>query len=468
MSGVIHLPLCVPRWATQPDRNRELLGWQAVRIAKLLGRELIPWQADLFEVALEVDADRHLVYRDVAFGTPRQSGKSYAVLVAMVRQALYKRDARVTYSAQNGLAARTRLLDEWAPQIRSSPLAETIQKVRSQSGSEAILFRNGSQIAVMASGESAGHGPSIDLGVIDEAWADTDSRREQSLKPSMAARRDAQLWACSTAGTEASVYWRRRVDAGRAIVTDRINDARTCYIEYSADPGADPGNPATWRSCQPALGYLIDEANVRHEQATMEPEEFARGFLNMFTTGERSVIPMELWRAVSADVKPSGGLVFGIDATPDRSAGAIVAVDTSRRAEVVEHREGVTWMVERVVELAKRWSGRIAVDVRGPAAPLIPEIKDQGGRVVEYGSQEMAGATARLYDAIADQEIKVRPHPALETAVEGATKRVAGDLWFWGRSASHVDISPLVALSLAYDQAVVVSRKVEPGAFWAP
>jgi hypothetical protein len=50
--------------------------------------------------------------------------------------------------------------------------------------------------------------------------------------------------------------------------------------------------------------------------------------------------------------------------------------------------------------------------------------------------------------------LKVRPHPAFDAARAGATERPLGDAWAWGRRKSSVDISPLVAATLAVDAAV--------------
>jgi lactam utilization protein B len=100
-----------------------------------------------------------------------------------------------------------------------SPLKVAVEKVLRAAGNEAIVFKNGSRVDVLASTEAAGHGRTVDLGVIDEAFADTDYRREQALLPAMATRPAAQILVVSTAGTEASVFLKHKVDTGRAAAT---------------------------------------------------------------------------------------------------------------------------------------------------------------------------------------------------------------------------------------------------------
>ena len=434
----------------------------------------MPHQQMMVDVALELLPDGSLAYREVGGTMPRQQGKTTEVLSVEIHRAVMWRRPRqrIYYSAQTGKDGRQKLLDDQVPILQASPLASLLDNrranggIRRESGGEGIDFKGGSRIDVMASSIESGHGKTIDLGILDEAFADVDDRREQAMIPAMMTKPDAQLWWVSTAGWEGSVFLKRKVDAGRAAVSDGI-DHGLCYFEWSADPDLPADDPATWYSCMPALGFTVPEEVVANAFRTMEPEEFERAFLNRWTTGEARIIARELWDAVnSADLKPDGGFCFGIDAAPDRSSGSIVAVDSMRRGELVEHQDGVTWMVARVEELAKKFSAKVAIDSKGPAASLIPDLKAHGVSIVEYDAGMVADATARLYDAVADGFVKIRRHPDLDIAVAGARKRVSGERWYWGRSNATVDVSPLVALTLAFDLALKTKRKRDPIVFF--
>jgi hypothetical protein len=50
---------------------------------------------------------------------------------------------------------------------------------------------------------------------------------------------------------------------------------------------------------------------------------------------------------------------------------------------------------------------------------------------------------------VAERSLRYLPRPALDAAVAGAAKRPLGDSWAWARQGLSVDISPLVAVSLA-------------------
>ena len=108
----------------------------------------------------------------------------------------------------------------------------------------------------------SGHGQVTDLGIIDEAFDDADDRREQALMPAMKTRVSPQLWVVSTAGTDTSHYLRRKVEVGRVAAKEgRSEDV--AFFEWSAEPDADPADPATWASCMPALGLTVPPEAMR-------------------------------------------------------------------------------------------------------------------------------------------------------------------------------------------------------------
>jgi len=61
----------------------------------------------------------------------------------------------------------------------------------------------------------------------------------------------------------------------------------------------------------------------------------------------------------------------------------------------------------------------------------------------------MAGACGRFYDAIVNRRVQHTGQSELDAAVAGAATRKLGDAWAWSRSNSAVDITPLVACTLA-------------------
>jgi hypothetical protein len=81
-------------------------------------------------------------------------------------------------------------------------------------GQESIEHENGSVLYVLSGDEASGHGDTLHLAVLDEAWSLTLDA-EQGVRPAMSTT-GGQLWVVSTPGTRKSAYWREKVDAGRS------------------------------------------------------------------------------------------------------------------------------------------------------------------------------------------------------------------------------------------------------------
>lgn len=422
-------------------------------VAEALGQPLMPWQRFVADVGTELLADGRPAYREIIVTIPRQSGKTTLTLAFEMQRALAWQSAqRIAYTAQTGSDARKKLLDDQVPIIMASTLRHAVDRVHRAQGNEAVIFKGGSRIDVLASSDSAGHGKTIDLGVIDEAFADIDDRREQAILPAMATRRAAQMIVVSTAGTDASAYLRRKVDAGRSAV-DRGENTGIAYFEWSSDfESADPDDPRTWWSCMPALGHTITEDVVRHARQTMSDGDFRRSMLNQWTVAAERLIPATVWESVCRhDAEPNGRLFFAVDVNPERSAAAIVVAGDADKptVEVIEHRPGVSWAVDRVVEIAGRRQGStVTVDARGPAASLVPQLEQAGVRVVGLSPGEVAAACAAFFDDLADSKIQIRRHLGLDAAAAAATRQVSGDSWRFARRDGS-DITPLMAAVLA-------------------
>jgi hypothetical protein len=411
----------------------------------------MPWQQQVVDAGLEIDPDTgRLAYRELVVTVMRQSGKSVLVLgVETDRCVSWDSPQKVAYTAQTGWDARRKLVDDHAPVVTGSPLRSLVDRVLRGAGNEGILFKSGSRIDVMASTGTAGHGRTLDLGVIDEAMSDEDDRREQAILPAMATRPDAQLMVVSTAGTDGSTYLRRKVEAGRAQSEADLGSG-IAYFEWSIPDDADIDDPETWWRYMPALGWTISEAAVAHARASMSDSEFRRGFGNQWTVSAERTIPLELWRSVQDEgAAPSGGLRFAFDVLPDRSAAAIASCGGGV-VELVDHRPGTSWVIGRLKELQGRWGGDVTFDGGGPGSALLPDLERERVSVTPMGNQDVIAACARMFDHIADGEVTVRPSPAMDAAVDGLAKRPVGDRFVWSRTTSRADVTPFMAATLAY------------------
>jgi hypothetical protein len=210
---------CPPRWGTPRHPDRPSLGPKMWKVMERLGAPPMPWQKYVSDVALEIDPETGLfAHREVGLSVSRQQGKTELCLGAQVHRALAFPGQNIVYAAQTRNDARKRWEDEFWEKIAGSTLAK-YARIRKSNGNEAILWPGKrSRMGITANTEKAGHGPPLDLGFIDEAFAHGDDRLEQAFSPAMLTRAMAQLWWASAGGTTSSVWLNKKRKAGRALI----------------------------------------------------------------------------------------------------------------------------------------------------------------------------------------------------------------------------------------------------------
>lgn len=431
----------------------------------------MPWQQQVLDVATEYTGtydDPQFAYREIIFGTPRQSGKSTLALVKMLQRVMRFNRQSLIYTMQSGTEARRKLMDDFLPSIQESTFDAALTNVRRTNGREMLQFRSGSRIENIATQRSSGHGRIIDEAWLDEAMHDVDDRREQAVEPAMVTRPNAQMIVTSTAGTDESLYWRRKVDLGRKMADDKVTEG-VCYFEWSFPEDVDPYDEDVWWRHMPALGRTQSIGAVRHAAQTMLEDEFRRAFGNMWTRTDERVINWASWvECRDPHSTQAGDLFMAVDVNADRTAAAIVVAsqghDDRIDIELIEHRDGLRWVTERVYELVVKHNAvRLLVDGSGPIGSLIPEFERAGLPLDIVKAGDMPRAAGAFYDHILGRRLRVRPSDPLDQAVAGAVKRIRGDAFTWARQSMKGDISPLVAATLA---AWGIAGNSNHGAIW--
>jgi phage terminase large subunit-like protein len=449
-------PVCPPRFATDRNPSRSTYGGRVAQIAEQLGTPLMPWQQQVADVALEVNPKTgRLAYRRVLLTVPRQSGKTSLLLALFVHRALGFTTRQVmTYAAQTGVDARKKFVDDQIPLLEGSPLAPLFRK-RLTNGHEAVLWKNGSRHHISAGTEKSGHGPTLDLAVVDEAFAQPDGRLEQAFSPSMLTRPEPQLWFVSTAGAPTDGWFRQKVEAGRASIGER----GMAYFEWSAPDGADPHDRSVWWECMPALGYTVSEATIADELSSFESEgkldEFRRAYLNQWVVKGASDGRLEAaWAALEDHTATLGRRVLAVDVAPRGMSSSIAQAgprpDGLPQVELVERRLGTVGLVDTLAALAKKHNTAVGLDPSSEAGALITPLEDAGVTVVQVGGREMAQACGEFDQAVTAGGLRHLGDPTVTAALAGAVQKDYGDgARRWSRTTSAVDISPLVAITIA-------------------
>jgi len=459
-----------PYRATQRNPARQTLGGQVSKVFRMIGQEPMPWQRQALDVACEIDPATGLYfYRTVIIVVLRQAGKTTLTRGKLTHRAISQPYAKMLYTAQDRNKALKRLRESIYEPLSRAPapmISQGLSKPRWAAGSEMVRWRNGSQLTIDAVSKTSGHGDTLDEAHIDEAFAHRDSRIEQNVSPTLITVKGSQKWITSAAGEFESNFLRGKVEMGRALV-ESGQESRTCYIEYSADPSADPDDPETFL-CHPAIGYTIGLEDIIDERQNMEADEFERAYLGWWPKAKvpDPVIPLESWKTNLADAGDPDGLWLGeplwtVDVSPDREFSSIgmaaQSTDTAARCflEVIERQEGTSQVIDRLLQLRRKAGGSmVAVDGSGAAASLIPDLEDEdleGGpfEVVQMNSRERAAAVGSFYDDSLIGRLRFLDDPLLTDAMKAAAKLKAGDAWIFSRGRSLADISPLYAVTIA-------------------
>ena len=452
----------LPRWSTPRRKRRKTRANELVAAAQRLGFSLFPWQQLVADTALEVLSGDY-VYRTVGVNLGRQNGKSTLIAGRIVMEALQEK-RRIVYTAQDRNMAR-RAWDEHVDLIYFSDLKDEIQKITRMNGSEKLTFKNGSTYSIVTPSKHGGRGMSNDLVVIDEALAH-DMEVLAALQPTLATRENGQLWLVSNSGNENSVLLSHFRNLGHSQMDD--DDSRLAWFEWSPkDDKFDHLDSKVWRQAIPSLGQPGGVTlTAVQEAANGDPATFVREWLNVWPSKESvQVIDTEQWDYLfNENVVLGNHIVLGVDISRERHKAAIVAsgkVGNLTPLEVVEAKDGTSWLLPRLIELATKWRSPVVVDAGGAAATIIPYLEQQKIHVIPIGLREYARACGDFYDAVQARTITHLGDNLLKEAIMGSSKRPLGDAWAWSRQGT-TNTTPLVAATLARWGAIAQEQIKEP------
>lgn len=457
-----------PRWATPRSVERRSLGGLFDEVASVCGVMLFLWQRLVADVALEVDPlTRALRYRTVGVSVARQNGKTLLVVIRIALE-LIRPNRTVVYTAQDRNYARRQWEKHcdllWSiPAFRQEVVPNGYVKAN---GRETLKMRNGSEYIIVTPNEDAARSLTVDLAIIDEAYAQRSMAVVGGLTPTMVTRPSAQLWVLSNAGTFTSVLFRHYTDVGRAGVGDARS--RMAWFEWAAADDCDLLDHEAWADANPALmlpgGPLLDA--LEGELLDGGEEQFRREHLNLWLPGGALVgVDAVAWAACFDPTPPPPKVTLALDITPERDWGSLVAageLTAGRTAvEVLEHTTDLQRLVNRTVEVAVRQEATVVIDRPSPAGACIPALERAHASVRLIAVPEVQRACGEFHDAVVASFIAHRGDPRLTDAVLGATKRRVGDGWVWDRRAG-VDITPLNAATLARWGCVSAPEELTP------
>ncbi len=440
-------PDVLPAFRTHPEFAGSS-GREVTELAAAYGLRLDPWQADVLHVALGEGADGRWAARDVGLVVPRQNGKG-AVLEALILAALLLFDEKlVLYSAHEFKTAQEMFLRVKALFESSPELMARVKQIHNAHGAEGIELKSGHRLRFVARTKGSGRGFTPQRIILDEAL-NLSPRSVSALSFSISAQDNPQVWFVSShpERTSEGEFLRGLMRRGR------VGDSTLAYVDFCAPDDCDPHDEGSWRAANPGFPHRIGRETIRAELNRVDMADFLRERLGVVDLTEQvadRIVPQDLW-ASGGDVDrvPEGPVCWAIDASPDLKSAAICVSDGTA-GRVVEHHPGVGWLPDVLAGLLSERPGPVRLDPKGPISALLVDLDEREIEWDKVSPQEHSQACGGLLAAVLSGAGALHgDQPVLNAAVDGATRRPYGDAWAWNRRTSSVDISPLVAFTLA-------------------
>jgi hypothetical protein len=337
-------------------------------------------------------------------------------------------------------------------------LRAKVARVLYGNGTQSINLLSGQRILYKARTGGAARGfTKAALVVYDEAQH-LHAEHLSASAPAKLANPNAQAWFAGSGGlSTSSKAWEMRRQAilgtgGRLAYTEATAETIRVVDGQIVTESPDPLDMDAWYRSMPGLGRWVSEESMRALYDELGEALFAREGLCVWdpepNTAE-SIIPVELWSDCGRDVAaPKGRVVYSVDVSPDGASGSVAASDGTR-VLVTDAAPGTAWIVASLVELTAAHPGPVYLDPKGPAGALLASLGAAGIDPVLVSPADHAQACGGLLAAVISGELVHERQPVLDLAVKGATRRPYGDAWAWNRRTATVDISPLVAVTLA-------------------
>lgn len=462
----------VPRLHQQPAGAAGSAGDDAIEWAESIGDgfyQLDEWQRFVIRGMLSEDAGARLCALVSLLIVPRQNGKG-TVLEVVELYALWVLELPlILHTAHLTETSADHMNRLWAAIQSDDELASQCHMVRAK-GSEAIVRRcpDGRlcEIRFRTRSKKGGRGGSPQMIVFDEALYLT-SEQMSALMPSLSAQTMADdapliIFASSAPLGESEVLHSNRA----AILRGDMPSA--FFAEWSVElPEMDTEADLATRvralvadrevlwDANPGAGIRIDpEWCWTIERGSMTPETWAQERLGVVFSadGDSGVIPANSWTVcrdttseidqgrIALAVGPGGGWA-AIGLAGERPDGSL-------HLEVVRHAMGTDWVVA-AAEAGVAQYGPIMVDAYGPTMAVLADLEKVGVEVEQLDTGQVKRACAELQLDVKNCRVRHLGQPELDAAVAGVGIRPVGEGWVFSAKASAVDVSPLLAVTLA-------------------
>lgn len=429
-------------------------GPEAVELYEKTGRTAQEWQKIILYDILATTEDGLWAHIKFGYSIPRRNGKSEILamreLYGLINGEKILHSAHRTSTSSNAWNLLCTLLEKAGYEEKKD--FKTLKRF----GMETItMTKTGGQIHFRTRSSKSGLGEGFDLLVVDEAQEYTTDQ-EGALQYVVTSSSNPQTLMCGTPPTVVSsgtVFTDYRTD------TLAGNGYCSGWAEWSVDFESDPEDVDLWYQCNPSLGEIFTERNVRSENRS-DVVDFNIQRLGLWLKyNQKSAISAAEWDAAKIKAPPTftgpvyAGIKYGHN---NEHVSLSIAVQTTDGRTFVETidcqpiRAGDGWLVDYLKQMKPK---RITIDGRNGQNALADELRAAKVRGVDLPKvAEVVTAAGMFEQSLFNGEICHNGQPSLAQSASNCEHRAIGSGGGFGYQSikENVDVTLLESAVLAF------------------
>jgi hypothetical protein len=457
--GGVQTPRIHSKLTDLPSKGQDMID-----LATELGINLMEWQRYVCIHGHKVRDDGRWAHSELGLIMARQQGKS-TLMMLRILTGMFVWGEGLQLASAHRLTTSLETFRQIVGLIETNPrLEKEVKKIRWQHGAEEIELFGNRRFVVKAANNAARGLSKPETIHLDELREYKDEDAWSSMRYSMMAAKNPQVWIYSSAGDQHSVILNKLRE--RALASATTNDP-IGWFEWSAEPDAPillPSGEINWDAfaqANPSLGITIHPDNLK--AVINDPPDIVRTeVLAQWVDTINSAIDAQKWGLCQTDpipLDPEAPTWLGLDLSPDRKFGALVATQklTGERFNLV---------------LLHTWSNDYSLNDLAVANDIAPYVRRYNTQTVAYSKRTAQAVASRLVPAgipITDMDGAIYAescdrwlgainshrlqHGGQEELTQqtlSAAKLPFGDgSWVIGRRASRVAVCAAVASALA-------------------
>jgi hypothetical protein len=457
--GGVQTPRIHSKLTDLPSKGQDMID-----LATELGINLMEWQRYVCIHGHKVRPDGRWAHSELGLIMARQQGKS-TLMMLRILTGMFVWGEGLQLASAHRLTTSLETFRQIVGLIETNPrLEKEVKKIRWQHGAEEIELFGNRRFVVKAANNAARGLSKPETIHLDELREYKDEDAWSSMRYSMMAAKNPQVWIYSSAGDQHSVILNKLRE--RALASATTNDP-IGWFEWSAEPDAPillPSGEINWDAfaqANPSLGITIHPDNLK--AVINDPPDIVRTeVLAQWVDTINSAIDAQKWGLCQTDpipLDPEAPTWLGLDLSPDRKFGALVATQKLRGERfnlVLLH----TWsndyslndlaVANDIAPYVRRYNTQTVAYSKRTAQAVASRLVPAGIPITDMDGAIYAESCDRWLGAINSHRLQHGGQEELTQQTLSAAKLPFGDgSWVIGRRASRVAVCAAVASALA-------------------